>query len=165
MTYFDFNKKPNKVKLHSNRTKILTDNIRHQQLLAPWPEQVKLDFKQDQHRFDCHQPTKLDKLMKSSEKNDKGMINQCATTMVNMTNYHNKRDARDLASVLKDRLDIKLLDRLKIDCLSHITLAIQYNWLQSVTWDIVPHRPNITQRKNSTKHVSMQVTHSLVTFN
>lgn len=65
--------------------------------------------------------------MKSSEKNDKGMINQCATTMVNMTNYHNKRDPRDLASVLKDRLDIKLLDRLKIDCLSHITLAIQYN--------------------------------------
>ena len=37
----------------------------------------------------------------------------CATTAVNMTNYHNKRDARDLASVLKDRLNIKLLDRLK----------------------------------------------------
>lgn len=53
LTYFDFNKKPSKIKLHSNRTKILTDNIGHQQLLVPWPEQVKFDFKQDQHRFDC----------------------------------------------------------------------------------------------------------------
>jgi len=129
LTDFDFNKKTqqNKTSFKQNQntdwqyrtpTTTCTLTWTSQTWLQTGPGQIWLPMVWDWEQL-SHQPTKLDKLMKSSEKNDKGMINQCATTMVNMTNYHNKRDARDLASVLKDRLDNKLLDRLKRLPLTH----------------------------------------------